>query len=347
MIISILEYLLGYHVKIYSIFAVVMIAFCFSLVSMERPPFRSPIKRPSRSLPCEQLRTPKGEPVRVALFRTVNDMVEGHDESECDPGVLSPHLMEASPLSYFKGVKNFYDCRFDNELQKYGVPPSLIKELMPEARLVLQEECRKVVAGPVKSPLRRCMAEVARLMKVSTPEFKSTRLDNPGYCMGNLVLVDENCLQEEAHTPGGVKVVLAHELCHRENEDMVKHYALSMACDVAGVTLPPEFLNKRCRFDEAMADCGMAATDPALAQASARMTREAHHIYGDEQSESHGSRRKRRVLSELNCELHKENVKRKRVNRDLKKEFEAVWDDGDKQEVAARPIGNRDLFRKK
>jgi hypothetical protein len=290
--------------------AIVSLTPIFSLTGMDNP-------HP------EKFTTP--EKVRVQIFETMHKIVEGSDQ-EADPTTVSPRLWKESPVSFSKGLRRVFEQRSEQELRSQGINPELVTKLIPEATALLNEECERVKAGPVHPSLKRHMSEVARVMKVTSPHCKSARLDNPGYCMGELVLIDEEYLHQEAPTPGRKKAILAHEMRHRVNRDRVKFDALLMAADVAGVDLPADLSQKICRTDEAFADFESCAAAPEFAESAERLTREAHETHGDGYAGSHPARKDRRALAKLASDLHKNEHKRK-SRRNLEREFKDIWDE--------------------
>lgn len=272
----------------------------------------------------EKFSTP--QKVRVQIYQTMHDIIEGPDQ-ESDYTQISPRLWQESPQSFSKGLRHVFEHRFEQKLIKKGITPELVAQLIPEATQMLKEECKTVPSTPVKPHLKRQMSEVARAMKVGSPECKSARLDNPGFCMGELVLIDEEHLHYEAPTPRRVKAILAHEMRHRLNRDRVKHDATLMASDVVGAPLSPELIRKKIRETEAFADFEASTAAPEFAYAARRLTRDAHEMYGDGHADSHPSNKQRRILAELSCNLHEQEPKRLVVKRNLSKDFKDIWNE--------------------
>lgn len=272
----------------------------------------------------EQFSTPKK--TRIQIYHTIHDIVEGQDQ-ESDYTQVSPRLWEESPQSFSKSLRQIFERRFEQKLRKKGITPELVARLMPEATQMLKEECKHIQTTPIKPHIKRQMSEVAHIMKVGSPECKSAHLDNPGYCMGELVLIDEEYLDLEAPTPRRKKAIFAHEMRHRMNRDRVKHDAILMACDVVGVTLSPDFFKKKSRNAEAFADFESSATALEFAHAARRLTHQAHAMHGDGHDDSHPSRKHRRTLAELGCDLHEQEPKRLRAKRNLSEDFKDIWNE--------------------
>ncbi|CAN5191198.1 hypothetical protein BH09DEP1_BH09DEP1_5510 [soil metagenome] len=272
----------------------------------------------------DQFFTPTKVPIQI--YRTIDEIIEGADH-ECDLAEVSPRVWKASPLSCIQGLRKVFDRRSEQELRKKGITPELIHSLMPEASEMLKEECEQYRgAKPVNPNLKRQMSEVSRAMKVSSPECKSVRLDNPGFCMGELVLLDEDYLHHEAPTPRRKKAILAHEMRHRLNRDRVKHDATIMAHEVVGAAISPGFFGKKTRCAETFADLESSAVTPEFAQAALRLTRKAHQMHGDGQADSHPSHKQRRRLAELSCDLHEQEPKRIKAKRNLREDYKDIWD---------------------
>lgn len=272
----------------------------------------------------ELLTTP--QKVRVQIYNTIHDIIEGQDQ-EPDYTQVSPGLWQESPQSFSKGLRRVFEHRFEQKLCKKGISPELVTQLIPEATQMLKEESLTIPTTPIKPHRKRQMSEVARAMKVGSPEFKGARLDNPGSCMGELVLIDEEHLHYVAPTPRRAKAILAHEMRHRLNRDKVKYDATLMAGDVAGVTLSPDFKRKKIREAEAFADLEASVAAPEFADAARRLTRHTHETYGDGYADSHPSYKQRRDLAELSCKLHEQEPKRLSAKRNLSKDYKDVWDE--------------------
>jgi hypothetical protein len=299
-----------------------------------------PMSGMDKPVPCDHIRTPKGERVRLNIYNLAHDSIQGHDE-ESDQENLPPALLEASPLSYCKGLRSLHEKRFERSLAKKGITPEMVKDRDLDAVEFIQEENEKIPTEPLESPLKRECRAVARVMGVTTPEFKKARLDNPAECRGDLVLIDSDFLCHEAPTPGRRASIVAHELRHRANGEYRRNIALHMACDVAGVTLSPKFLRKRSRCDEFFADLEMAAHNRIWAQSSRTLTRQNRQAFGDGVPSTHPTFRQREIESELCCDLHEVHAQEKSSNRSTKRallrEFEALeqqkTDSPDKSEL--------------
>lgn len=264
--------------------------------------------------------------VRMEIYRTIHGILEG-EETSCDMAHVDPLVWEQSPQSFSKSLRKMFEKPLEDELQKKGVSPALVRTLLPEATRFAHEECQQVNAHPVKSPLKRHISEVAQTMKIPAPEFKTARLDNPGLCTGDTIYVDENHLHHLAPTPRRKKAVLAHELRHYANRDYPTSCAISMACDMMGATVSPRSQIKRVKLTETFADLEASAASPEIAEASKRLTAEAHARYGNGHSETHPSEKQRRDLSQLADHMHQAEHKRLAARCNLQTKFKDVWEE--------------------
>lgn len=276
--------------------------------------------------PADQSTLSTPTKVRMAIYRTIHGIIEG-EETPCDIAQVNPTVWQQSPQSFSKSLRAIFEKPLEQELEEKGVTPELVRQMLPEATRIANEECQGVDARPVKSPLKRHLSEVAHAMKMPIPEFKTTRLDNPGECRGSTLYVDEHHLHHEAPTPRRKKAILAHEMRHFANRDYPTHCATSMACDVMGVTVSPRSHMKRVRLAETFADFESSATSPDIAEASKRLTADAHARHGDGHAETHPSRKQRKTLSELTDSMHRSERKRLNAQRNLRSQFEDAWGD--------------------
>lgn len=263
--------------------------------------------------------------VRMEIYRALHDILED-EKNPCDIARVDSSVWEQSPQSFSKSLRKMFEKPLEDELQKKGISPELVRSLLPEATRLAHEECQQVNALPVKSPLKRQILEVAHAMKVPAPEIKTARLDNPGLCRGDTIYVDENHLHHEAPTPRRKKAILAHELRHYANRDYPTSCAISMACDMMGATVSPRSEIKRVKLMETFADLEASAVSAEIAEASKRLTAEAHARYGDAHSETHPSEKQRRDLSQLADHMHQAEHKRLSARRNLQTKFKDAWE---------------------
>lgn len=252
--------------------------------------------------------TPRGIRVRAHLLHSVITAISGaEDEENIDPETMDPDLLHASPKSFCKMLRKDFEDQQDEQCARKGITREMVNKKIPyfqeviAATQVIDEQY-----SPAPSPIKKEVQEV--LNKFKGTENLDVRKANTGimaYNRGSMLVYDPSELDTVAPSPERRKFIWAHEMRHKENDDLVRRLAFEKAFKDENKPLTSQTKNKIARVQETFADLEVASQSPNSGAAFLRIANSMVEAFGKGSPEEHPSYQHRAKVAQNLDDFHK------------------------------------------
>lgn len=314
--------------------------------------------------------TPTSTKVRVNLLKAMTEAIYGPQVSQpfIEDLKNDPERLQASPNTFGKRCRSTFRALLFDDLEQMGVNEQDVKNQLIPARKSLEKEAADLKKLPASSKEVKAIGKsLAKEVGCQNLVFrKSTTPDDYAYITGNVLVLNEDEVEPAHLTEQELSWLMAHEIEHYVNNDLVESEAHKLAFKKhidelksrlskapgdkkiaetlkAFRAASSKFKGRELRTDEVFADVGPALRRPDLARGYEKTmkrwieTREEDS--GEEGIQTHPTHEMRLKLAQATRDFHQQHAKEqsrmaavplmlKSARRSLVAEFEQSEQEG-------------------